>query len=439
MALLKRSRGPDDSDYLTQRPMQKKRNIRNAKSLLSYSDYTVGWICALPIEMAAAKAMLDHTHCSLSSSLSDSNTYILGNIGSHNIVIACLPSGQYGTNNAATVANNMCRTFRCIQFSLMVGVGGGVPAKVDMRLGDVVVSKNVIQYDLGKTIQGGQFERLGVLTKPPQILLTAVSKLQAAHELSPTQIPTLLSSMLKKYPSMSGYTYPAASRDILFKSQYDHESSSKNCDHCNSSKMVKRSERNTKNPKIHYGIIASGNQVIKHGSTRDRLARGLDNICFEMEAAGLMDHFPCLIIRGICDYSDSHKNKEWQRYAAATAAAYARELLSVIPPRMDTIRLGALSKSLNFGTRIYEKEWHKENENARETRGGDARGGDAQGGAAQGGAVRGGDARGGDARGGDARGGNTRGGDARGGDAQGGNARGGNARGGNARGGDAWG
>jgi hypothetical protein len=50
-----------------------------------------------------------------------------------------------------------------------------------------------------------------------------------------------------------------------------------------------------------------------------------------MEAAGLMDDFPCLVVRGICDYADSHKNKLWQGYAAAMAAAYAKELLSVIP------------------------------------------------------------------------------------------------------------
>ena len=54
-------------------------------------------------------------------------------------------------------------------------------------------------------------------------------------------------------------------------------------------------------------------------------------LCVEMEAAGLMDDFPCLVIRGICDYADSHKNKRWQPYAAATAAAYAKELLSTIP------------------------------------------------------------------------------------------------------------
>jgi nucleoside phosphorylase len=55
---------------------------------------------------------------------------------------------------------------------------------------------------------------------------------------------------------------------------------------------------------------------------------------FRMEAAGLMNHFPCLVIRGICDYSDSHKNKVWQGYAAMTAAAYAKDLLCRIPPNM---------------------------------------------------------------------------------------------------------
>jgi len=72
---------------------------------------------------------------------------------------------------------------------------------------------------------------------------------------------------------------------------------------------------------------------MKDGRTRDRVSRDLGGIlCFEMEAAGLMNNFPCLVIRGICDYADSHKNKSWQKYAAGTAAAYAREVLSVIPP-----------------------------------------------------------------------------------------------------------
>ena len=70
---------------------------------------------------------------------------------------------------------------------------------------------------------------------------------------------------------------------------------------------------------------------MKDGLTRDKAAAELKVLCFEMEAAGLMNDFPCLVIRGICDYSDSHKHKNWQRRAAAVAAAYAKELLCLIP------------------------------------------------------------------------------------------------------------
>ncbi|KAH7011803.1 hypothetical protein EDB80DRAFT_401564 [Ilyonectria destructans] len=298
--------------------------------MLSQHDYTVGWICALPIEMAAARAMLDNVHESFPTSPDDTNAYTLGHMGMHNIVIACLPSGQYGLNNAATVASNMRRSFPSIRFGLMVGIGGGVPGKVDIRLGDIVVSKEVVQYDFGKTVQDGHFQRTGTLNKPPQALMTAVAKLQADHRSEPSKITSILFKMLEMHPSMIEYTHPGTLQDQLFNGTYDHIKSMDSCEHCDASRLVSRPARSSTDPKIHCGVIASGNRVMKHGRTRDQLAQELDILCFEMEAAGLMDSLPCLVIRGICDYSDSHKNKQWQAYAAATAAAYAKELLSVI-------------------------------------------------------------------------------------------------------------
>ncbi|KAH7143654.1 hypothetical protein EDB81DRAFT_501154 [Dactylonectria macrodidyma] len=297
----------------------------------SHDDYNVGWVCALPIEMAAARAMLDTIHPSLSGGSNDSNAYTLGNIDMHNIVIACLPSGHYGTNNAATVANNMRRSFPSMHIGLMVGIGGGVPGKVDVRLGDVVVSDRVVQYDFGKTVRDGCFERTGLINRPPQEIMTAVSKLRAGHESARSRIPSILSEMLEQNPSMAKYTNPGPLQDKLFQNTYDHDQSLSNCEQCDPSKSVNRASRDSTDPKIHYGVIASANQVMKHAKTRDKLAQELDVLCFEMEAAGLMDSFPCLVVRGICDYSDSHKNKQWQEYAAAAAAAYAKELLSVIP------------------------------------------------------------------------------------------------------------
>lgn len=105
---------------------------------------------------------------------------------------------------------------------------------------------------------------------------------------------------------------------------------------CSTEHIVNREPRRQE-VVVHYGTIASGNQVIKDAAVRDKLSAELDGVlCFEMEAAGLMNSFPCLVIRGICDYADSHKDKRWQAYAAATAAACAKELLSVIPAEKIT-------------------------------------------------------------------------------------------------------
>jgi nucleoside phosphorylase len=306
-------------------------------------EYTVGWICALVCEFAAAKAMLDEIDAQiLEQDPSDHNVYELGRIGSHRVVIACLPAGRYGTNSAAVVAMDMLRTFKSIRIGLMVGIGGGVPSSLkDVRLGDVVVSQpertfgGVVQYDLGKTTKDSKFVRTGTLSAPPRVLLAAVARLKATHLGEDSQIPKLLSEMLAKKPKMrSTFVYQGAQCDRLYSPNYDHVEAVDQldeCQRCDPRKMLSRPPRVTEDPEIHYGTIASGNQVIKHALTRDRLREEFGALCFEMEAAGLMQDFPCLVIRGICDYADSHKNKRWQHYASATAAAYAKELLLIIP------------------------------------------------------------------------------------------------------------
>ncbi|KAI8710680.1 NACHT domain-containing protein [Fusarium sp. LHS14.1] len=294
---------------------------------VSNDQYTIAWICALPIEMAAARAMLDDIHKDLPRLTNDTNTYMLGGIQGHNIVIACLPINQYGTNNAANVLTNLNRTFPSICAVLMVGIGGGVPDKVDIRLGDIVVGTRVLQHDLGKTVGDGQIQCTAFPKTLHYLLGTAVSSLQATLDRDSSRIPLILEEKFDEDPQYRRPTTP----DRLFISTYEHISPSPSCDGCDRSKLVPRNRRSTDGPVIHYGTIASGNQVMRSGTQRANIARLLDVICFEMEAAGLMDILPCVSIRGICDYSDSHKNKEWQRYAAAAAAAYARELVAVLP------------------------------------------------------------------------------------------------------------
>ncbi|KAJ5907909.1 hypothetical protein N7495_000591 [Penicillium taxi] len=308
------------------------------RASLSHRDYTVGWICALPLEMAAAKLMLDSIHPSLPRPPTDHNTYILGNIGDHNIVIACLPSGAYGNISAATVAIQLLSSFHSIRFGLMVGIGGGIPTSgADIRLGDIVVSQptetfgGVIQYDLGKALSGGRFQRTGMLNRPPKVLLTALAALQAHHLTEDSRVLEFISDIQATMKPRAAANFARPTKeDCLYQTEYDHGTSS-TCIDCDQSKLTLRPSRDYEEPAIHYGLIASANQVVKDGRRRDQLARDLGMYCVEMEAAGLMNDFPCLVIRGICDYADSHKNKEWQGYAAVVAAAYTKELVLVVP------------------------------------------------------------------------------------------------------------
>ena len=306
-------------------------------------DYTVGWICALPTESIAAQAMLDERHEVLPNLQHDGNIYTLGRIAKHNVAIACLPKNQIGTTSAATVATTMRINFPSIRFGLMVGIGGGVPCrKNDIRLGDIVISTptgtktGVVQHDFGKTEKEGEFRRTGALNKPPAELLGAVVHLETKYGLE-QQLSEHISNGFRKWFSRWAvqYAYQGAECDRLFEASYDHlDSDDEDCQQCSEYKVANRLSREDSLPIVHYGNIVSGNQVMKYGLSRDRLSKQEDIICFEMEAAGLMDNFQCLVIRGICNYADSHKNKRWQPYAAATAAAYAKEILVTVVPKV---------------------------------------------------------------------------------------------------------
>jgi nucleoside phosphorylase len=323
-------------------------NIVPSRSPYPNDLYTVGWICALPIEMAAAKGMMDEEHGDPQTppQQADQNTYILGCIGKFKVVVACLPKDEIGSSSAAAVARDMLHTFRNVRVGLIVGIGAGIPDYEsdevrDIRLGDVVISSDkenggVVVYDFGKRLVDGSFKCMYTLDRPPRPLRTAISLLEAEHQTRVSRIRQYINQMLEKYPYMrkKGFTYPCSSADQLFRADYRHESG-RSCAKCDRAKLIDRepAERADTDPVIHYGVIATGSAVVKHAPTREDIRLKHRAICLEMEAAGLMNHFPCVVIRGISDYADSHKNDKWQAYAAAVAAACAKELLEYVQPR----------------------------------------------------------------------------------------------------------
>jgi nucleoside phosphorylase len=312
-------------------------------------NYTVGWICAIKTEYVAAQSFLDEEHERPESvSTNDNNDYTLGKVGKHNVVIAVLPEGEYGISSAAAVARDMLHSFSNIRMGLMVGIGGGAPSqKHDIRLGDIVVSAprdgkgGVFQYDFGKTIQDQSFRSTGFLNQPPALLRAAANGLQAQYERKGHRLEEAINNILEDNRRMQEkYKRPDRSSDRLYRPRVIHppEDEAGCATVCGDdpSRLILRPERteDDDNPAVHYGLIASANQLMKDATIRDRLGAKKDVLCFEMEAAGLMNHFPYLVIRGICDYSDSHKNKVWQGYAAMAAAAYAKDLLYRIAPNM---------------------------------------------------------------------------------------------------------
>lgn len=322
-------------------------------SLCAVEQFTIGWICALQEEYQAACQMLDEElepDGAESAITNDESIYVFGKLGDHYVVVGCLPMGSTGISSATKVAADMARSFPNLKFALMVGIGGGAPnaaKKRDIRLGDVVVSvpqgqqHGVVQLDFGVRLSNGIFKRRGHLDAPPRALLAAIQEVQRRQK-DPRK-PDGIAHHIKRMDLMEDYRRPP--QDRLYKSDYHHREATTTsqsddeddwedlCHNCKEEGLVKRKERKTfRQVTIHYGTIASDNVVMRDAEVRDRHSSDddLNILCFEMEAAGLMNDLRCLVIRGICDYADSHKNDDWHNYAALVAAAYARELLLVL-------------------------------------------------------------------------------------------------------------
>lgn len=317
------------------------------------NDYTVGYICSIETEYLAAVASLEERHDGFGLippngiiSPHDTNDYTFGKIGKHNVVIAISPKRDWGLATTAIIATHMQRSFPTVAIILILSIAGGVPSeRHDIRLGDIVVSSShgsqgaVFQYDFGKNVQGQEFEPRGISIEPPPILQMAVNKLKDHHRAG-HQLEKIIDNILRKHPIMlKEYSRPPHDSDVLHFSNYTNQDTesfrfSAYDDPSYVVPRVRRTEYET-SPKVHYGLVASGNQVMKDATFRNRLATKNNVLCFDAGAAGIMYSLPCLVICGIHSYSDTHATSEWNGYAAIAAAAYARDLIHKIPSRND--------------------------------------------------------------------------------------------------------
>lgn len=300
---------------------------------------TVAIFCALPYEAVAVRYCLDEElSCRLTTVGPRNYLYTFGRIGGIRIVIA--RPHQMGTVNAAHCATAVNNQFPNVVFSLMVGIGAGIPnlPQHDIRLGDIVVSvpqdnhAGVIQYDFGK-YEEHEFVLKGSLNKPPLILLSADGQLMEEEIMDRSPLQTILEYIT----SRRGFHRPDI-EDILFDPSFPHIDQEEGCHKCEEMGGKRLVRKARCYPVVHRGLILSGSGVIKNPVDRERLRRGYKNaLCYEMEAAGIMDEIPCLVIRGICDYADNHKQDGWHHYAAAAAAAYCKAILCKVDSQRHVI------------------------------------------------------------------------------------------------------
>ncbi|KAK5050918.1 hypothetical protein LTR84_003477 [Exophiala bonariae] len=320
--------------------------------------FHVALICALQLEADCVHAVFDKfwedDGKQYGKTPGDPNAYTPGVIGQHNVVLAYLPG--MGTVNAAVVAGSMLISYPNIKLALVVGICGGMPYgpnEEEIVLGDVVISQAIVQYDFGRQYPNGFKKKSGILDtlgRPNREIRTIQAKLETNQYKTKMQeqIAVLLPRIHLEMPKTQ---YPGVENDILYHSSYVHQhNSSAACNVCELGDQMcqeaiqmkcedlgcetvmqvarKRLANSPKTqPMVHFGIVGSGNAVMKSGQHRDQLARADEIVALEMEGAGVWDSFNSIVIKGVCDYADSHTRKGWQQYAAATAAACMKAFL----------------------------------------------------------------------------------------------------------------
>ncbi|TQV97386.1 nacht and wd domain-containing protein [Cordyceps javanica] len=304
--------------------------------ILNPELYTVVWIAPLEIEAQAALHLMDNRHKGrFPVGRGDDYVFHAGTMCGHNAIVATLPAGQeYGTGSAGALAGQVKKFFPNLWFGLLVGVAAGLPSLSrtpprDIRLGDVLValpsgdSAGLIAYELGKETEYG-FQPLHfghVLATTEPIVRAAIGsiKINAPND---TEVFLPFYKAIEEKEHVAGnFADPGQEADKLYYTDAD-----------GLEKLVERAPRPpSRRTRVWYGPIGSGEKLMKNAWKRDELRDKYDVIGLEMEAAGTMNRIPVGVIRGVCDYGDMHKNKEWQPYAAAMAAAYAKAVLYEIP------------------------------------------------------------------------------------------------------------
>ncbi|KID65988.1 NACHT and Ankyrin domain protein, partial [Metarhizium hybridum] len=314
----------------------------------SRDEFRVAIVCALLCEYDAVSLLFDNFYDlkrdHYGRAPGDQNTYHTGRIGPIDAVLVRL--SEMGKVTAASTTASLRSSFPGLELVVLTGICGGVPhAEANgIVLGDVILAKTVVQYDLGSEYHNGFRAKTAVhegLGRPSRAIRNFLSAIQSHRLMKSIMEDTVaflkdLQEAAAAESWSSTYQYPGIEQDKLFEPTHLHKHQS-DCEDCNNpDKFCDKAHHQTCD-ELECGRHGSGDRVIKSGQLRDIIAKKHNLVAFEMEGAGVWDEIPCIIVKSVCDYADSHKNEEWQNYAAATAAAATKALLERYP-RTDGTR-----------------------------------------------------------------------------------------------------
>ncbi|KAL4751787.1 hypothetical protein BDW72DRAFT_87476 [Aspergillus terricola var. indicus] len=345
-------------------------------------EFEIAVFTVLKAERDAIEAALDEEYeCdgfAYSRAPSDINTYTVGRLGYHHVVLVYLPS--MGSIGSAAAAATIKTTFPGIKLALVVGVCGVNPYLADdgggeVILGDVLISTAVVKINSGRQYPDRLVVRTEIedmLGRAPTMIRGFLNKLQGvrAHGRLKDKTTRYVNAIVKGLGGRGAY--PGADQDKLFSSRYRHkhqdpkkcsicarctEPSHGVCDGvrvsscgnlgCDDGHLVRRRRLEDAKrlqlvgsssggaartgdplqPCVWFGRFACSEFVLSNEVHRDQLARDEKVVAFETEGAGIWEHLPTIIIKGAWNYADSHNDGSWQQYAAITAAACTKAVV----------------------------------------------------------------------------------------------------------------
>lgn len=301
--------------------------------------FQVAIICALAHEAEHVQSVFDlfwEDHGKrYGKAVGDQNSYTMGVIGRYNVVLVRMAS--MGDNSASLAAAGLRSSFPHVKLVLVVGICGVLPfdraTNRPIFLGDVVISTAVAQYDFGLQYPGG-FQRKSEIE---DTLGRANPEIRSfLNRLQTRQYMQRFSESLKQLitsGNFSAVAYPGTAHDYLYEPHY--------ADDLDAIATETPDPGDKRTPSVHLGRFGSVDVIMKSGLDRDRIAVADNLIAFDMEGAGIWEHYPTIVVKGACDYADGHKNKRWQNYAAATAAACLKTFLKEL---VITADYGKLSR-----------------------------------------------------------------------------------------------